>query len=70
MRTPIIFLTARGGIEDRIEGLEAGADDYLGKPFAFSARGIAFRGRSVAPRRNEVSSGPILDINGDGKSGG
>lgn len=32
---PILMLTARGGIEDRIRGLDAGADDYLPKPFAF-----------------------------------
>jgi two-component system OmpR family response regulator len=34
-RTPILFLTALGGVDDRIEGLNAGADDYLVKPFAF-----------------------------------
>ncbi|HYZ34463.1 MAG TPA: response regulator transcription factor [Crenalkalicoccus sp.] len=34
--TPALFLTARGGIGDRVEGLEAGADDYLVKPFAFA----------------------------------
>ncbi|ALN75298.1 response regulator transcription factor [Aureimonas sp. AU20] len=33
---PILFLTSVGGIDDRVEGLEAGADDYLLKPFAFS----------------------------------
>ncbi|MHB8886557.1 MAG: winged helix-turn-helix domain-containing protein [Methylovirgula sp.] len=34
--TPILFLTNLGGIDDRVEGLEAGGDDYLTKPFAFS----------------------------------
>src|SRR5262245_51630910 len=36
VRAPVLFLTARGGIDDRVEGLEAGGDDYLIKPFAFS----------------------------------
>jgi len=35
-RTPTIILTARGAIEDRVRGLDAGADDYLPKPFAFA----------------------------------
>ena len=33
---PALFLTTMGGIDDRVEGLEAGADDYLVKPFAFA----------------------------------
>jgi two-component system OmpR family response regulator len=35
-RVPVLFLTALGGIDDRVEGLDAGGDDYLVKPFAFS----------------------------------
>ncbi|SKA25582.1 two-component system, OmpR family, response regulator [Enhydrobacter aerosaccus] len=36
VRTPVLFLTTLGGIDDRVEGLEAGGDDYLVKPFAFA----------------------------------
>lgn len=35
-RTPVLFLTAIGGVDDRVDGLEGGGDDYLVKPFAFS----------------------------------
>ena len=35
VRTPILILTAMGSVEDRVAGLNAGADDYLVKPFAF-----------------------------------
>ena len=43
VKTPALFLTTLGGIDDRVEGLEAGGDDYLIKPFAFSEMSIGFQ---------------------------
>jgi two-component system copper resistance phosphate regulon response regulator CusR len=48
INTPILMLTARGGVEDRVQGLEAGADDYLAKPFAF--RELLARVRALSRR--------------------
>ena len=50
--TPIIMLTARGGVEDRVTGLEAGADDYLAKPFAF--RELVARVRALSRRQPAI----------------
>ena len=48
-QTPVLFLTARDTVHDRVKGLELGADDYLVKPFAFSE--LLARVRSVLRRR-------------------
>lgn len=47
VQTPVLFLTTLGGLDDRVAGLNAGGDDYLGKPFAFSelAARVAALGR-------------------------
>ena len=54
---PVLFLTALGGIEDRVSGLNAGGDDYLVKPFAFSelAARVAALGRRPRMAATEVS---------------
>lgn len=59
---PILFLTVRDDIADRVEGLDAGGDDYMTKPFAFDelfARLRALIRRSPQPRPSVLFSGPI-----------
>ena len=51
--TPILMLTARDAVEDRVRGLESGADDYLTKPFAF--RELVARVRALARRRPAIT---------------
>ncbi len=52
-RTPVLLLTAKSEVEDRIEGLDAGADDYLPKPFAMGE--LLARVRAMLRRREEFT---------------
>ena len=56
---PVLFLTARDSIEDRVEGLDIGADDYLVKPFAFEELLARIR---VIIRKNSVSKSNIISV--------
>ena len=55
-QTPVLLLTARDGLDDRVAGLEGGADDYLAKPFAFAE----LLARCRALLRRPVLGGPAL----------
>ena len=56
---PVLLLTAKSEIDDRVEGLDAGADDYLTKPFAIKE--LLARVRSITRRQGEVS-GSVLSF--------
>jgi two-component system response regulator MprA len=57
-RTPILMLTARDAIDDRVDGLEAGADDYLVKPY--DVRELQARLRAIMRRNLEDGDGRVL----------
>jgi two-component system, OmpR family, response regulator len=57
--TPVLMLTARNAVADRITGLDSGADDYLGKPFAFDE--LLARMRALA-RRGPVPRPTVLEV--------
>jgi len=59
IRTPVLMLTARDAVEDRITGLDTGADDYLAKPFDFGE--LLARLRALA-RRGPAEHGPVLRV--------
>ena len=59
IKTPVLLLTARDGIEDRVQGLDFGADDYLVKPFAFDELLARIR---VLLRRNTDNASNIFTL--------
>jgi two-component system copper resistance phosphate regulon response regulator CusR len=60
--TPVLFLTARDAVANRVRGLDAGADDYLCKPFAFDE--LLARARALVRRRERPTASPVL-VHGD-----
>src|SRR5579859_7996679 len=60
VNTPVLFLTAMGGVYDRVAGLKAGGDDYLTKPFAFAE--LAARVEALGRRPRGVAETAVLQV--------
>jgi DNA-binding response OmpR family regulator len=72
---PVLVLTARGGLDDRVAGLDAGADDYLQKPFAFAEllarlRALLRRGAALTPTILRVADLELDPARFDARRGG
>jgi len=59
-RTPVLMLTARDAVDDRVDGLDAGADDYLVKPFAMKE--LLARIRALTRRAGDQPRSPVLEF--------
>ncbi len=60
IRTPVIILSAKASVEDRIKGLQSGADDYLTKPFAFSE--LIARVQALIRRASQIAEPTSLQV--------
>ena len=65
--TPVLFLTAKGGFDDRVQGLEAGGDDYMPKPFHLHE--LLLRVQAILRRwewyRRDISTDPVIRFGGN-----
>lgn len=68
VQTPILMLTVRSGVEDKVRGLDAGADDYLTKPFAFAELLARLRALLRRGDRGPVASLQVGDLSLDPSS--
>jgi heavy metal response regulator len=60
LRTPVLMLTARDAVDNRVEGLDAGADDYLVKPFALKE--LLARLRALARRGSDIPKSTVMEV--------
>lgn len=68
IHTPVLMLTAKGQVRDKVEGLDAGADDYLAKPFAFTELLARIRALSRRPKESLNTKLSIKDLEIDPKT--
>jgi two-component system OmpR family response regulator len=62
LQTPVLILTARDGWSDRVDGLDAGADDYLTKPFKMPE--LSARVRAILRRAKSAHGAPVFEVGG------
>jgi two-component system OmpR family response regulator len=63
LKTPVIFLSAKGSVEDRVKGLQSGGDDYMTKPFSFAE--LLARLQAIIRRSSQSGTEPTRLVAGD-----